>query len=253
MTMDLEQLDDIAALRMDNRKANAMNPEMLVGLDGSLVEFLESGAKALVITGYDRFFSAGLDLVTLDRLDHDGMLGFMRLFQRVMLSLFWCERPVVAAVNGHAVAGGCVLAMQADARIATNGRMSFGLNETRLGVGLPIVVAETLRAQVSPAVLGNIAIEGLLYDGEQAEAYGLLHERVEQDSVLSRAQARARELAEIPPAAYVQAKRGIRAPARAAIHAAGTEAEEAWLSTWFSPEATALRTEMVKQLTSKKS
>ncbi len=249
--MELQAHDDVTVLRMDNRKANAMNPEMLVALDGALVQFLESDGTALVVTGYDRFFSAGLDLVKLGELDRDGMLGFMRLFQRVMLSIFCCERPVVAAVNGHAVAGGCVLALQCDARVATDGRMTMGLNETRLGVGLPVVVAETLRAQVSPSVMSRIAVEGRLYDGPQALDLGLLDECVAADTVLERSLERARELAEIPHDAYAQAKRVVRGPVRDAVVARASDEEQPWLDTWFSDEATALRDQVVEKLTSK--
>lgn len=248
MVMTPERLDDVTVLRMDNGKANAMNPELLIGLDGALVQFLESDARALVLTGYERFFCAGLDLVSLSRLDREGMLGFMRLFQRVMLALFWCPRPVVAAVNGHAVAGGCVLAMQADVRIATDARMSMGLNETQLGVGLPLVVAETMRAQLDPRVFGSIAIHGQLHDGEAALDLGLLDERVPHERVLERALERARQLAEVPAAAYAQAKRTVRHPARQAVLAVTPQQDEAWLDTWFSDEASALREAVVEKL-----
>jgi enoyl-CoA hydratase len=250
-TITLEQLGDVSVLRMDNGKANAMNPEMLIGLDGSLVQFLESDARSLVIIGYDRFFCAGLDLVTLSQLDREGMLGFMRLFQRVMLAFFWCPRPVVAAVNGHAVAGGCVLAMQADARIATDGKLKVGLNETVLGVGLPLVVAETLRTQLDPRVFASIAIEGQLYDGQTALDLGLLHERVAPDRVLDRALERSRELGAIPQAAFAQAKHVLRGPAHEAVLSVTAEQDDAWLDTWFGDEATALRDAVVAQLTTK--
>lgn len=251
MTMTPEQIDHITVLRMDNGKANAMNPEMLIGLDSAVVQFLESDARALVLTGYDRFFCAGLDLVSLSQLDREGMLGFMRLFQRVMLAVFWCPRPVVAAVNGHAVAGGCVLAMQADTRIATDGRMNMGLNETALGVGLPLVVAETMRMALNPAVFGKVAVAGKLYDGETAQRLGLLDERVPQEQVLDRALDAARELAAVPAAAHAQAKHVIRGPARDTVLAVTKAQDDAWLDTWFSAEATALRESVVEKLTSK--
>jgi len=247
----MEHLDDVTVLSMDNGKANAVNPEMLSGLDGSLEQFMESDARALVLTGYDRFFCAGLDLVTLAQLDRDGMLGFMRLFQRVMLDLFFCPRPVVAAVNGHAVAGGCVLAMQADARIATDGKLSVGLNETRLGVGLPLVVAETLRAQLDPAAFARIATEGQLFDGQTAQDLGLFHERVPQERLRERALERAHELGEIPSAAYAQAKHTVRGPARETVLSLGPEQDGVWLDTWFSEEAGALRDAAVEKLTAR--
>src|SRR5207249_7628146 len=120
--------------------------------------------------------------------------------------------PVVAAVNGHAIAGGCVLALQADVRIGARADFRMGLNEVQLGIALPAVVLETLRAQVPPQSLLPIALEGRLFPPHEALALGLLHEVVPKESLEQRAAERALELASLPRQAFAAVKSAIRAP-----------------------------------------
>src|SRR5438105_6106208 len=87
-------------------------------------------------------------------------------------------RAVVAAVNGHAIAGGCVLALMCDVRLGAEGGAKIGLNEVQLGIGLPSLVIEPLRARVAAAALAPVAYEGRLFDVASARAAGLLDEVV---------------------------------------------------------------------------
>ena len=91
---------------------------------------------------------------------------------------------MVAAVNGHAIAGGCVLAMQADERIMAEGEGRIGLNEIQLGLGLPAVILETLRSQVPAATLLPVAVEGELLDPQRARSLGLVQEVVAGEQVI---------------------------------------------------------------------
>src|SRR5919199_6898804 len=107
--MQLERVGEAMVLRMRAGKANAIGPAWLQTMESLLDETLASKARALVVTGYESFFSAGLDLPALDVLDDAQMGSFMSGFSRTMLRIFELPLPVVAAVNGHAIAGGCVL------------------------------------------------------------------------------------------------------------------------------------------------
>jgi enoyl-CoA hydratase/carnithine racemase len=115
--------------------------------------------------------------------------------------------PVVAAIDGHAVAGGCVLALQTDFRIMSAG--TIGLNEVRIGVGLPAVVLETLRLQVSAPALRTIALEGRLFEPEAAREIGLVDEVVAPDRLIARRTSRSR-------CARPLRKRPVAAPPRTA-------------------------------------
>lgn len=248
--MKLELHNQVAVMRWNAGKANAVNDDLLRGIDRLIPEFMESGARAVVLIGYERFFSAGLDLVQLVEFDRDRMRAMMTSFHETCAQLFRCPRPVVAAINGHAIAGGCVLAMQADYRILAAGGSRIGLNETQLGVGLPLVVVETLRGQLPPSSWLPVALEGRIFEPEEALQVGLVHEVVGPEMVEELAITKARELARIPSAAYAQVKAGLRREAleRLADERAFHEDQEAWLDTWFDPGTQSLLRKTVEQL-----
>ena len=156
-----------------------------------------------------------------------------------MLRVFRSSRPVVAAVNGHAIAGGCVLALMADLRLMGDGPGKIGLPETQLGIGLPAVVIEPLRLSVPPASFVPVALEGRTFSATEAKQVGLIDEVVPQAELLERAVARATTLAAIPSAAYAQVKAALRGPALERIARVAETEREHWLDTWFSPAARA--------------
>src|SRR5438128_5571675 len=155
--MRIERQGSVALLRLESGKVNAIGPDFIAGLNGLLDQLADAGAA--VITGRGGTFSAGLDLPALVDLDRESMYRFIEQFNALMLRIFELPIPLVAAVNGHAIAGGCVLALQADLRLVADRDARIGLNETQLGIGLPAVVLETLRCQVPPQSLVLIALE----------------------------------------------------------------------------------------------
>ena len=250
--MQLERIGEAVLLRMRAGKANAMGPAWLERMEALLDEALTARARALVITGYEGFFSAGLDLPTLDGLDDRAMGSFMSGFSRTMLRIFELPMPVVAAVNGHAIAGGCVLALQADVRIGAASDFRIGLNEVQLGIGLPAVVLEALRAQVPAASLLPIALEGRLFSPEEAVSVGLLHEVVPADRLEQRAVARAMELGALPGAAYASVKHGLRAPVAQRVRDLAGQDAARWAETWSGEEARERRRRAIERLSRKK-
>src|SRR5262245_14456373 len=137
--MRIEAQGPNAIIRMDKSRANA--------IDGSFVEEMtrmvgevEGYEGVLLASAHPRVFCPGLDLVDLVELDRAAMKQFMEKFARMVWSLYGLRKPVVAAIGGHAVAGGCVLALTADYRVMKRG-VNIGLNEVRVGVPLPWTVA----------------------------------------------------------------------------------------------------------------
>jgi len=250
--MQIERLGDAVVLRMRAGKANAIGPAWLGRMETLLDEALATEPRALVITGYESFFSAGLDLPALDALGRDQMGSFVMAFSRTMLRVFELPLPVIAAVNGHAIAGGCVLALQADVRIGARTDFRMGLNEVQLGIALPAMVLETLRAQVPPQSLLPVALEGGLFAPDEALALGLLHELVAPEHLEQRAAERALELATLPPRAFAAIKRAIRAPVVQRLRDVVTEDAAAWADTWSSEEGRERRRQAIERLTRKK-
>ena len=248
--MRIEQVGDVALLRLEAGRANAIGLKFLSALEG-LIDRL-GGARAVVFTGQGSAFSAGIDLPALVELDRAAMRGYMERFGEVMLRVFQLPMPVVAAVNGHAIAGGCVLALQADLRLAADREARIGLNETQLGIGLPAVVLETLRGQVAPQSLLPIALEGRLFTPEEATSLGLLHELVPPDRLEQRATERALELGALPLDAFAAVKRAIRAPIAQRARDLMTQDAAHWAGTWSSEEGRARRRQAIERLSRKK-
>ena len=244
--MRIERNGPVALLRMENGKANAISASLLERLDGMISQLAD--ARAAVITGQGSAFSAGLDLPALADLDRQTMRGFIDRFSAVVLRIFELPIPLVAAVNGHAVAGGCVLALQADVRIGADRDARIGLNETQLGIGLPVAVVETLRWQVPGSSLAPLALEGRLVSPREALNLGLLHELVPEADLLPRALQRANALAALPPAGLRMVKESLRKPAAAAARANQDAEAERWLDTWFSPDSQQRLKETVARL-----
>src|SRR5438270_161827 len=187
--MRIERQGEVAVLRLESGKVNAIGVAFLAQLNG-LLDGL-GDAKAAVVTGRGSAFSAGLDLPSLVDLARPAMRDFIGQFNATVLRLFELPIPLVAAVNGHAIAGGCVLALQADLRLVADRDARIGLNETQLGLALPSVVLETLRWQVPGPSLAPIALEGRLFSPREALQLGLLHEVVPEAELLPRALERA--------------------------------------------------------------
>jgi enoyl-CoA hydratase len=221
-------MTDVATLQLAAGKANAMTPEVLDQIERLIDGYEASAATAAVLTGYEKFFSGGLALPRIIDFDRKTMQGFITRFTEVMRRVWSCEKPIVAAINGHAIAGGCVLALMCDYRIMVDDEtLRIGLNETQLGIGLPPAVLEPLRVQLPPLSMPSVALAGELFSPARAHYVGLVHE------VGSDAFAKARMFGEVPPKAFAQVKRELRAGVAEAMGGP----VEPWLDTWFSVDA----------------
>src|SRR5436853_2982185 len=169
--MRIERDGEVALIRLENGKSNAIGPSFLDRLESLLGQLGE--ARAAVITGQGSAFSAGLERPALVDLDRVRMRAFGFRFETAMMRVFELPIPLVAAVHGHAVAGGCVLALQADVRIGADREARIGLNEAQLGIGLPAVVVKTLQWQVPGSSLAAIALEGRLFSPREALQVGI--------------------------------------------------------------------------------
>lgn len=251
--IEIERSDEIAVIRLRGGKANAMSSPLLDALTRVVDQVTASGARAVVITGEGRAFSAGLALPELVDLDRAAMATFIDDFAIAMRRVLECPLPVVAAINGHAIAGGCVLALMCDARVIAAGDARIGLSEVQIGIGLPAVVVEPLRLRVPPTSLTPIALEGRLVDPQTALGLGLVDEVVAPAELEARAIARAAELGRGARAAYAQIKRSLLRPALEAVERHGVAEREAWLDTWFSEPAQRLLRAQVAKITGRAS
>ncbi|MDZ7578269.1 MAG: enoyl-CoA hydratase/isomerase family protein [Candidatus Nanopelagicales bacterium] len=231
--VSIERDGAVAVIRMRAGRANAMSAEMLSLMSDAVEEVRASDAEAAVFTGDGRFFSAGLALPDLIDLDRADMASFMRSVDAGMKDILTLPIPTIAAIDGPAIAGGCVLALMCDLRVMSSSARWIGLTEVRLSIGLPAMVVEALRFRVPASSLTPIALVGELWSPDDALGLGLVDEVTEPSGVVDRAIARAGSLAG-SPVAFAQIKSSLLRPVVAEIERCGESELDSWLETWFS-------------------
>lgn len=230
--------DGVAVLRLEHGKAHALDLELSEALTAELGAVAEAAVPA-VITGTGGIFSAGVDLVRLLREEVAYTDRFLAALREAFLALFTHPLPVVAAINGHAVAGGCILALACDRRLAAEGDYRIGIPELQVGVPFPVIALEIVR-HTAPGHLGDeMVYQGEIVPPAEALARGLIDEVAPPGELLDRAVAAARRLGAIPAASFAATKRALRAPALARYRAAAPEADPATVEAWRSPEVRA--------------
>ncbi len=233
----VERVDDIAVLTLQRGKGNSLNPMVIEELFDSLRrEDVAEGSRALVITGDGKFFSTGLDLVELTELDQGRMLAFLDRLQGFLSTIFVWSRPVIAAINGHAVAGGCLLALASDWRVLSRGDVKMGLNEIALGLPLPQAGLEIARAQLSTHSFSEVVYGGDLHGPEECLRLGLADQLADPDQVLAAALEVARRWGKHDPVAFHRVKAGLRDRVLLRIREHHDEHQEEWVNLWFSPK-----------------
>jgi enoyl-CoA hydratase len=232
----LERQGHLAVLRLDKGRGNAIDEDLVDALREACAELGRDDATrgVLLASAHPKLFCPGLDLVSLIEFDRPRLERFMVGFRQMLISLYGLPRPMVAAVGGHAVAGGCILAMTADWRVLRRGGATIGLNEVKVGVPLPLSVSALLRATVPPHSLSRVALLGRNLADEEALAAGLVDELAMPEGFEAACLARLEEFAEKDGPALAVTKSYLRAGALREMQAEGPPAIAEWLDGWFS-------------------
>lgn len=202
--------DGVVTLRLAHGKASALDLELVEGLAREVAEIGDSDARAVILTGTGSIFSAGVDLFRVVDGGRDYVQRFLPAMTRMYVDLFAMQRPVVAAVNGHAIAGGCILAAASDVRLMARGTGRIGVPEMLVGVPFPPAILELLRFALPGPTLQSLAYTGRTIQPDDALRLGVIDELVDPDALLTRAGEHARQLATLPPKAFALAKRQLR-------------------------------------------
>lgn len=233
---EVTQRGEVAVLRMSHGKANTIDLEFCQSIGERLEEIKDSSAKALVLIGEGNIFSAGLDLFRVLDEGSDYLQSLDPALSTVFGRLFFYPKPVVAAVNGHAIAGGCVLACTADHRIMARGTGTIGLPELLVGVPLPTLAFEIMRFVTKSQRLQTMLYGGATYLPEDAASLGLVDELVEPSDLLDRAVERAEKLTTISPKVFEHTKRQIRQPVLERVRDGQSSFEPSVRDMWAAPE-----------------
>ena len=234
--IELSHRDSIAIVKMIHGKANALDIEFCEALVAQFEALRGSDTKAVVLTGQGQMFSAGVNLIRLS----EGGAGYVRRFlpalHRLYDTVFFFPKPVVAAVNGHAIAGGCVLECCADKRIAAAGGGRIGVTELLVGVPFPPLAFEIMRFASPPRYLADGMFSGATFTPDVALTRGLLDELAEGPAaLLDRSIAAAENLAALSPAAFAQTKSQVRQPVADAMERHGRQVAASAEAIWSAP------------------
>lgn len=232
--IDISRDEEIAVLRLDNPPVNALDPSFMTEIIGGLDEVAASDARALVVTGEGIAFSAGADLFLVFDAAIDDLRAGIETMSRMFERLFRFPKPTVAAVNGHAIAGGTVLTCACDYRVASAGDAKIGFSELAVGVPFPRWALEILRFAVGAQHVRNLALNARNYSVEDALAMGIVDEIAPGDDLMTRATAVARRLARVPAETYALTKAALLAPAIANVERLGERHDEDVVRLWAS-------------------
>lgn len=188
MTITLNIKNDIAVLKMDDGKVNAFTPERFQDILFRLDEVQSAAPSALIIIGRDGIFSGGLNVKWIPTASADERQKLMTNFETCMDRVFNFPIPTIAAVSGHAIAGGCILSCACDIRLAINGPFKFAMNEVFIGMAAPVWAQRIVRDAITVPHINTVMLHGEDISIDRAAAISLVHETADTyDQLLSKA------------------------------------------------------------------
>jgi enoyl-CoA hydratase len=241
----------VATICMQGRHGNALNLDLLRGLGEAFSQAAaDPEVRGVMWTSAGKLFSPGLDLQELLPLERPAMDKFMALFASTLLDLYSFPKPVVAALTGHAIAGGCVLALTADLRVSRRGAQ-IGLNEVKVGVPLPYGVTQLLRETVHRPALTEVALLGSNFSDDEAVAAGLVHAVKDGDRLLPFCREQLDRFCSRGAVALTHTKSYLHQAAVERIRAHDDAHRDEFLDCWFAPETRRRIEAVVASLTAK--
>ncbi len=208
-SLQFERDGDVAILRLDDGKANALSPDLLASLSDALRRAGEE-AGAVLLTGRPGRFSAGFDLGVLGAGGAETGRQLVTAGAEVAVQIARHPTPVVLGCTGHALAMGAVLLCAADHRIGVSGEFKIGFNEVAIGMTTPLFLVEFARDRISKRHLQRAAVQAEIYAPEGAVDAGFLDELVAPADLLATALGHARRLAQLPRGAFVNTRARVR-------------------------------------------
>ncbi len=200
--------DDILTLRLAHGRASALDLELLQAMSQALED--AASARAVVLTGSGGIFSGGVDLKRILSGREAYAREFVPLLDEVLEKLLVFPKPLITAINGHAIAGGCIVALAGDYRMMANGKGRIGIPEMKVGVPFPVSALELLAFVLPSEHLQNVVYTANTYTPEQAQTLGLVDEVVDADALMENAMQKARQLAAIPAETFAITKQMLR-------------------------------------------
>jgi len=237
--ISLEHHDKVAVIKLDRGVTNALNLQLVSELAEALGRVKgDSNVRGLVLSSAnEKFLSIGFDIPQLFELAEEDFRFFYRTFNRLCLDLYTLPKLTVAAITGHAIAGGCILALCCDYRFIAQGRKLMGLNEIKLGVPVPYPADCILRDLVGVRHARQMVDSGEFYGPEALCHMGVVDQALPLEQVLPESIEKARLLGALPQEAFALVKRNRVEAVKAQALAHLEEKEQFFVERWYSAEA----------------
>jgi enoyl-CoA hydratase len=236
MGISLERSQGIAVMTLDHGRVNTLDTELCDAIVDVCAELAhDDSVRAVILTGAGKAFSAGVDLKQILSGGASYTRHFVQRLSACFLAVYTLPKPTVAAVNGHAIAGGCVLACACDRVLAASGTGKVGLNELQVGVPFPASALEIMRARLGRTI-GTAVLDARTHHVARAAELGFVDELVAADLLLEETRTCAGRLAKRPTATSALTKRQLQAPVLAAIERAAATHDAEVADIWSSAE-----------------
>jgi enoyl-CoA hydratase/carnithine racemase len=236
--MDFVQLsinDEIAEVRLKRGKVNAINEQAVDEISACFQRLAaDSNVRAVILTGDGPFFSFGFDIPEFLSYSVESFSSFLRNFTGLYRYLFTYPKPLVAALNGHAIAGGCMLALSCDYRILVSGKAKISLNEITFGSSVFAGSVAMLKFLVGGKNAQAVLYEGTMYSAEAASHVGLIDQVSSNESLLEDARQTARRLGTRDAAAFRSIKSLLRAPVAEQMFKEEDASVQEFVRIWYS-------------------
>ena len=230
--------EKVAIIEFNNKVTNAITSTMVSDLRKKLYEIAtEDEINALILTsGNTKFFSIGLNIPELYEYTKKEFTQFYRNFNELCLELYGFPKPTVAAINGHAIAGGCIIALCCDYRYISEGKTLMGLNEIKLGVPVPYPALQILENMIGSEQTKEFVYTGEFLPPESLLELGIVDKIYSQDNLFDHTLEKCLSLIENPSSAFRKIKLDLKMPVVNHIKTRLESHIESFVESWYSNE-----------------
>jgi enoyl-CoA hydratase/carnithine racemase len=239
---------EVHELRLNRPPVNALSPDLLRFLADEVRRSPAQGARALILSGREGMFSAGLDVPVLIELDREALGRALAAFFDAIEALAASVVPVVAAITGHSPAGGAVLSLCCDRRVMAEGDYSIGLNEVRIGIPVPMIVADLATRAVGRRAGEELCVSGRLLTPAEALDVGFVDELAPVDGVVAAARRWCEHILEAPAGALADTRSALRRDLVESVQSQRKEDLCSLVEQWFEPELQNAMRDLVARL-----
>jgi len=251
-TIQVSISNRLATIMLDRGRSNPINDQMLTDLTSCIKQLdADPNVGGVIITGKAGFFSTGVDLMEAYGYNEEQIKQFWIDFLALPKALASFSKPLVAAINGHSPAGGCVITLCCDYRLMADGQFIIGLNEVPVGIIVPDGIFNLYAFWLGKRKAYQYLMEGKLLDVATALQSGLIDNITTAEELLSSAEKKARAYMQLNPAVWSASKLNLRKELITQLSGDHTEMLDAMLKQWWAPETRMGLKMMIEKLKSK--